>query len=42
MTRDVPARGLHFLSALAAFKTRTAYANTDGEVGARLYRGAVR
>lgn len=31
MTQDVPEKGLYFYSALAAFKTRTAYANTDGE-----------
>lgn len=31
MTQDVPEKGLYFYSALAAFKTRTAYANTDGD-----------
>ncbi|KAI8469034.1 MAG: putative serine esterase-domain-containing protein [Monoraphidium minutum] len=31
MTQDVPSKGLYFYSALAAFKTRTAYANTDGD-----------
>jgi hypothetical protein len=31
MTQDVPAKGLYFFSALAAFATRTAYANTDGD-----------
>lgn len=30
MTRDVPEKGLFFFSALAAFRTRTCYANTDG------------
>jgi len=31
MTQDVPEKGMYFYSALAAFKTRTAYANTDGD-----------
>ncbi len=31
MTGDVPDKGLYFYSALAAFRSRTAYANTDGE-----------
>ncbi|KIZ05254.1 hypothetical protein MNEG_2703 [Monoraphidium neglectum] len=31
MTEDVPSKGLYFYSALKAFKTRTAYANTDGD-----------
>ena len=30
MTQDVPDKGLYFFSALGAFKTRTAFANTDG------------
>ena len=30
MTQDVPSKGLFFYSGLRAFKTRTAYANTDG------------
>lgn len=31
MTQDVPSKGLHFHSALAAFATRTCYANCDGD-----------
>lgn len=30
LTQDDPARGMHFMSALEAFKSRTAYANTGG------------
>jgi hypothetical protein len=31
LARDDPSRGLHFVSALASFRTRTAYANVSGD-----------
>jgi hypothetical protein len=36
MTQDCPDRGLYFYSALAAFKTRTAYANMGGAQRCRI------
>lgn len=39
MTQDCPDRGLYFYSALAAFKTRTAYANMGKTDTVRMHLG---